>query len=82
MEDTMDILHIKKKGPLMNTLESFHIYGLSKENLQMNDTYADIHNPILNLIKDYYTNKYKSDTALPPTNPMATPTALHHQPQL
>jgi hypothetical protein len=64
MEDTMDILHIERKGPLMNTLELFHIYNLRKENLQMNDTYADTHNPIFNLIKEHY------NTAPPPTNPI------------
>jgi hypothetical protein len=46
MENAMDILHIERRGPLMNTLERFHIYSFSKENLQMNDTYADTHNPI------------------------------------
>jgi hypothetical protein len=25
IKETMDILHIEKKGPLMNTLEQFHI---------------------------------------------------------
>jgi hypothetical protein len=35
MEGTMDILHNEKKDPLMNTLERFHIYNLSKGNLQM-----------------------------------------------
>jgi hypothetical protein len=39
IEDTMDILHFKNKGSLMNTLERFHIYNLSKENLQMSDIY-------------------------------------------
>jgi hypothetical protein len=40
IEDTLDILHIEKKGPLMNTLERFHIYKLSQENMQLNDTYT------------------------------------------
>jgi hypothetical protein len=31
IQETMDILHIEKKGPLMNTLEQFHIYNLWKE---------------------------------------------------
>jgi hypothetical protein len=37
----MDILHIERKGPPLNTWE------LSAQKLQMNDTYTDIHNPIL-----------------------------------
>jgi hypothetical protein len=32
--DTIDILHFEKKGPLMKTSERFHIYNLSKENLE------------------------------------------------
>jgi hypothetical protein len=51
MEDTMDSLHIGRKGPLMNTLGRF----LSKENLQMNDTY----NPIFNLITNYHKIPYQ-----------------------
>jgi hypothetical protein len=73
MQDTMDILHIERKGPLMNTLERFHIYSLSKENLQMHDTYTDMHNPIFNLIKEHYA--IKNLILHPqPTNPIATPT--------
>jgi hypothetical protein len=58
MEDTMDILHIERKDPLMNTLERFHVYNLSKENLQMNDTYADTYNPVFNLITNYHKIPY------------------------
>jgi hypothetical protein len=47
--DTMVILHIEKKGRLMNTLEKFYIHKLSKNNLQLNDTYTDINNPIFDL---------------------------------
>jgi hypothetical protein len=69
MEDTMDILHIEKKGPLVKTLERFHIYNLSKENLQIKDMYTDIHNPKFNLIKDHsQTNK------LTPPPPLTTTT--------
>jgi hypothetical protein len=38
----------------MNTLEQFHIYKLSKNNLQLNDTYTDMHNPIFKLITTHY----------------------------
>jgi hypothetical protein len=68
MEDTMDILHIERKGPLMNTPECFHIYSLSKGNLQMNDTYADMHNLIFNVIKEHCTIK----------NPIPHPTYQSH----
>jgi hypothetical protein len=62
IEDTLDILHIERKGPLMNTLEWFHIYKLSKENMHMNDTYADTYNPIFNLITNYYKNTTPTPT--------------------
>jgi hypothetical protein len=41
IENTLNILHCEKKGPLMNTLEQFHIHRLAKDNLQLNDTYTD-----------------------------------------
>jgi hypothetical protein len=59
MEDTMDILHVEKKGALMNTLKRFHICNLSKENLHMNDTYTDTYNPFFNVIKDYHSQKLR-----------------------
>jgi hypothetical protein len=64
IEDTLDILHIEKKGPLMNTLKRFHIYKLSQENMQLSDTYTDIHNPIFNLITNYY-KKYHTNPPPP-----------------
>jgi hypothetical protein len=76
-----DILHIEKKGPLINTLEGFHIRNLSKEKLQMNDTYTDIHNPIFNLTKDHSSNKSIQEPPSPATHPNATPLPLHRQPQ-
>jgi hypothetical protein len=37
-----------------STWEQFYINKLSKNNLQMNDTYTDINNPIFNLIGNHY----------------------------
>ena len=37
MEDIMEVLHIKKKGKMMNTLERFHIYNETKLDNQIND---------------------------------------------
>jgi hypothetical protein len=68
MEDTLDILHIERKGSLMNTLERFHIYKLSRENMHMNDTYADSYNPISNLITKYYKKYHANPNPTPPTN--------------
>jgi hypothetical protein len=46
MEETMDVIHTTRKGHLLNTLERFYIYDLSKKKLQMNDTY----NPNMDLL--------------------------------
>jgi hypothetical protein len=69
MEDTLDILHIERKGPLMNTLERFHVYKLSKENMHINDTFADMYNPIFNLITKYYKKYHTNPNPTPPTYP-------------
>jgi hypothetical protein len=53
MEDTLNVLHFEKKGPQMNSLEQYYIYRLSKDNLQLNDTYTDTYNPIFKLITEY-----------------------------
>jgi hypothetical protein len=53
---TMDILHIERKCPMMNTWERYHIYNLYKDNLHISDKYTDTHNPIFNVIKDHYEN--------------------------
>jgi hypothetical protein len=49
IEETLEVLHIQKKGRLLNTLEHFHMYNLSKQKLQMNETFTDTHNPTFNL---------------------------------
>jgi hypothetical protein len=50
INDALKVLHTEKKGQLLNTIEQFHIYNLSKQKQQMNDTFADTHNPIFDLI--------------------------------
>ena len=37
MEDIMEIVHVTKKGKLMDTLECFHIYKQTKSGSQMYD---------------------------------------------
>jgi hypothetical protein len=41
----------------MNTWERFHMYILSKDNLQINDTHTDVRNPTFNLIDSHYNKK-------------------------
>jgi hypothetical protein len=43
LTDTMDIVNTGKKGKHINTLEKYHIYRISKDNLHTNDT--DVYNP-------------------------------------
>jgi hypothetical protein len=62
----MDIFHIERKGPLLNTLEQFHIHNLSTKKLKMNNT--DTHNPIFDLIVKYDPHNNK-----PLTNPTSPP---------
>jgi hypothetical protein len=38
MADTMEIIRLGRKGKYSNTLEKYHIYKVSKDNLIMNDT--------------------------------------------
>jgi hypothetical protein len=65
IKETMEVLQIKKKGQFLNTLEHFHIYNLGKQKLQMNDTFADIHNPIVDLItkRTYHKTHIKKPTS-------------------
>jgi hypothetical protein len=37
MEDIMEVVHITKKGKLMDTLECFHIYKETKAGNQVSD---------------------------------------------
>ena len=41
MEDVMKILHINKKGKMMNTLENFYICKETKENKSMIKVFSD-----------------------------------------
>jgi hypothetical protein len=46
----MKILHIEKKSQILNTYERFHIYEISKQNMQLNDTFTETYNPIYDMI--------------------------------
>jgi hypothetical protein len=48
----MKILKTERKGKHLNTLEKYHIYNMSKDGLQMNDTYIDTHNPVFEMIQE------------------------------
>jgi hypothetical protein len=46
----MKILQTIKKDAHMNTLRKFHIYEITKQGTQLNDTFTDIVNPIFDTL--------------------------------
>jgi hypothetical protein len=40
MEETIKILHIEKKGQMLDTYERFHIYEISKQNVQLHNNFS------------------------------------------
>jgi hypothetical protein len=54
MEEIMKILHIEKKSQILNTYETFHIYNISKQNIQLNDTFTETYREVFNQL-DVFT---------------------------
>jgi hypothetical protein len=50
IEDSMSILHISKKGKMLNTLEWFHIYKETKNQNQINDRHTISPNAIFDAL--------------------------------
>jgi hypothetical protein len=50
MENIMDIVHITRKGRMMNAIECFHIYNETKANNQINDRLTVRENAIFEAI--------------------------------
>jgi hypothetical protein len=57
MQDTKKIITLERKGKYLNTLEKYHIYKVSKDNLNINDTDIDTHNPIFETLHEIYTRQ-------------------------
>jgi hypothetical protein len=53
---TMKILHVEKKGQMLDTYGIFHIYEISKQNMQLNYNFAEIYNPIYDTTVTAYQN--------------------------
>jgi hypothetical protein len=49
IEQIMEILHIERKGKMLNTLESY-VSRLTKQRLQMNEALADTYNPLYDIL--------------------------------
>jgi aspartate 1-decarboxylase len=50
MEKALKTLHIEKKGQVLDTYEGFHVYEISKRNIQLNDNVAETCHPIYDVI--------------------------------
>jgi hypothetical protein len=46
MENIMNVLHVEKKGKMLDTLEKYHIYKETKMGTQINDKLTVQANPI------------------------------------
>jgi hypothetical protein len=46
MEKAKKIVHIEKKGQVLDTYERFHMFEISKQNIHLNDNFAETYNPI------------------------------------
>jgi hypothetical protein len=62
IEETLDVLHVQRKGSMKNVLESYHIYEASKPGIHLNETLSDSYNPILEIIIKNQPNKTLSTT--------------------
>jgi hypothetical protein len=51
----MEIIKSERKGRYLNTLERYYIYEIGKDNLHMNDTNIDIHNPTFKALHKIHT---------------------------
>jgi hypothetical protein len=74
MEETMKILHIEKKSRILNTYQRFHTY-ISKQNIQLNDTFTETYNPIYNTILTNFPSK-KTTPTWPSTHPYHCPLSI------
>jgi hypothetical protein len=51
----MEIIKTGRKGRYLNTLEKYHIYEISRDNLYMNDTNINIYKAIFKTLHGIYT---------------------------
>jgi hypothetical protein len=58
IQDTMDIVHIARKGMYMNNIEKYHTYRTYKQNKLMNEITVDLHNPIFEVICNHSPLKH------------------------
>jgi hypothetical protein len=52
--DAMDFIRRGRKDRHLNTLEKYHIYKISRNNLHMNNTHIKAYNPIFPTVHELY----------------------------
>jgi hypothetical protein len=71
----MEILHITKKGSMMNTLEGFRIYNVTRLDNQIDDKCTVKYNAIFDTI--IHNNSHRGHS--PPELPVSALTLLSHK---
>jgi hypothetical protein len=66
---------------MLDTSERFHMYEISKQSLELNNNYMEIHNPIYNTIISTYQNMQNNNRANLSHHSHHTPSPFHHKPQ-
>jgi hypothetical protein len=66
MEDIMEVIHMAKKGKMLDTLESFHIYKETRADNQINDKLTVRENTIFEAVVQ--EDPYRGNTAPPEPN--------------
>jgi hypothetical protein len=46
IQETMKILHVTKKGKMLDAQENYYIYKITKQGMQINDVATNTYNPI------------------------------------
>jgi hypothetical protein len=54
IKDTMDVRKTGRKGRQLNALEKHYIYKINRNNLHMNDTHIEAHNPTFQIVHELY----------------------------
>ena len=73
MENIMNVLHIKGKGQMMNTIEKYYIYRETKMNNQINDKMTVQPNTLFETIVRYETHRGLQTAHDPQANPQYQP---------
>jgi hypothetical protein len=70
MENAIKILHAERRGQMLDMYERFHIYEIGKQNIQLNDNFAETYNPIYAVIITAYRSigneEQQPDLPIPP----------------